>query len=51
LFDLQLDWDEYPDEPLPIDGSMLHAIERLLPTIAHHAGFDSKVTYAPGVSR
>jgi len=51
LFDLQLDWSEYPDEPLPIDGSMLHAIERLLPTIAHHAGFDFKVTYAPGVSR
>jgi len=23
-------WEEYPEEPLPYDGSMLHALERLL---------------------
>jgi lipopolysaccharide biosynthesis protein len=51
LFDLRINWDEYPDEPLPIDGSMLHAAERLLPTISRHAGFGIKVTYAPGVAR
>ncbi|MFX1695337.1 rhamnan synthesis F family protein [Paraburkholderia sp. A1RO-1] len=51
LFDLGLDWDDYPAEPLPIDGTMLHALERMLPTIARRAGFDSQATYAPGISR
>ena len=26
---LKLDWDDYPEEPLPYDGTSLHAIERL----------------------
>ena len=30
LFDLRLGWDDYPEEPVPIDGTMLHALERLL---------------------
>ncbi|WP_213297220.1 rhamnan synthesis F family protein [Paraburkholderia sacchari] len=51
LFDLGLDWDDYPAEPLPIDGTMLHALERMLPTIARRAGFESQATYAPGISR
>jgi glycosyltransferase involved in cell wall biosynthesis/ubiquinone/menaquinone biosynthesis C-methylase UbiE/outer membrane murein-binding lipoprotein Lpp len=51
LFDLGLDWDDYPSEPLPIDGSMLHAIERLLPGVAQHAGFGRRLTYAPGITR
>ncbi|PVX82311.1 rhamnan synthesis F family protein [Paraburkholderia unamae] len=51
LFDLGLGWDDYPAEPLPIDGTMLHALERMLPTIARRAGFESQVTYAPGISR
>jgi len=33
LVDLHLDWSDYPGEPLPYDGSLLHAIERLLPFI------------------
>ncbi|WP_322030598.1 rhamnan synthesis F family protein [Paraburkholderia sp. J76] len=51
LFDVGLDWDDYPAEPLPIDGTMLHALERMLPTIARRAGFESQVSYAPGISR
>jgi lipopolysaccharide biosynthesis protein len=51
LFSLGLDWDDYPPEPLPIDGSMLHALERLLPSIVEHAGYGRRVTFAPGVSR
>jgi lipopolysaccharide biosynthesis protein len=31
MLDLKLDWEDYPEEPLPYDGSMLHAIERLFP--------------------
>ena len=28
---LALDWEDYPEEPLPYDGTLLHTIERLLP--------------------
>lgn len=31
MWSLGLSWDDYPDEPLPYDGSSLHAIERLFP--------------------
>ena len=31
LVNLKMDWDDYPKEPLPYDGTLLHAIERLLP--------------------
>ena len=51
LFDLRLGWDDYPEEPLPIDGSMLHAVERLLPFIVEKAGFSRMVTYAAGITR
>jgi len=51
LFDLRLSWDDYPAEPLPIDGSMLHAVERLLPFIVEKAGFGRMVTYTPGITR
>jgi lipopolysaccharide biosynthesis protein len=51
LFDLKLALEDYPREPIPIDGTMLHAIERMLPSIVRHAGFRYQVTYAPGVSR
>src|SRR5262245_4599577 len=29
LFDLELEWENYPQEPLPTDGTILHALERL----------------------
>ena len=51
LFDLRLGWDDYPAEPVPIDGTMLHALERLLPVIAGHAGFGIMTTHVPGVTR
>lgn len=51
LFDLKLDWDDYPAEPVPIDGTMLHAVERLLPVICRHQGFDFETTHIPGVTR
>lgn len=51
LFESGLQWDDYPAEPLPIDGSMLHALERLLPSIVEHAGYRRKVTYATGITR
>jgi glycosyltransferase involved in cell wall biosynthesis len=51
LFDLNLGWDDYPDEPVPYDGTMLHALERLLPFVVRHAGYDYATTHIPGVSR
>jgi lipopolysaccharide biosynthesis protein len=51
LFDLKLDWDDYPDEPVPYDGTTLHALERLLPFAARHAGYGYATTHIPGVTR
>ena len=51
LFDLHLGFDDYPAEPVPIDGTMLHALERLLPVIVRHAGFGVMTTHVPGVTR
>ena len=41
LVDLALTPDDYPEEPLPDDGTILHAIERLLPLVARHAGLET----------
>jgi lipopolysaccharide biosynthesis protein len=51
LFELQLSWDDYPDEPLPADGTLLHALERLLPVVATEAGYRYATTEVPGVHR
>jgi lipopolysaccharide biosynthesis protein len=50
LFDLKLGWDDYPPEPLPYDGTILHAIERLLPFVAQHAGYRFATTHVAGVT-
>jgi glycosyltransferase involved in cell wall biosynthesis/SAM-dependent methyltransferase len=51
LFNLKLSWEDYPKEPLPIDGSMLHALERLLPSIVIASGRSLAVTNVPGITR
>jgi len=51
LLDLGLAWADYPQEPLPIDGTLLHAMERMLPFVAGHAGFTLAKTAVPGVTR
>ena len=51
LFDLKLGLDDFPEEPVPIDGTMLHALERLFPVICNHAGFEFQTTHVPGVTR
>jgi lipopolysaccharide biosynthesis protein len=47
LLRLGLTSDDYPPEPLPIDGTILHALERLLPNVAAHAGYHYATTYLP----
>jgi lipopolysaccharide biosynthesis protein len=45
LSDLDLTWDDYPAEPLAIDGTLLHAIERLIPFSAAQAGYGFATSY------
>ncbi|MGO9375879.1 MAG: rhamnan synthesis F family protein [Syntrophobacteraceae bacterium] len=51
LLELDLSWNDYPSEPLPYDGTILHAIERLFPVVAQHRGFEIAGTYVPGFTR
>jgi glycosyltransferase involved in cell wall biosynthesis len=51
LFDLRLRWDDYPEEPIPLDGTVMHALERLLPFAARHVGYGYATTHIPGVTR
>lgn len=50
LLELHLDWDDYPAEPLPYDGTLLHALERLLPFVTRHTGYEVAGIRAPGTS-
>lgn len=40
-------YEDFPDEPLPADGTVLHAIERILPIIADDRGYESLHFYPP----
>ena len=51
LVDLRLTWDDYPEEPIPNDGTILHALERLLPFLATREGLDWAAVHIPGVNR
>jgi glycosyltransferase involved in cell wall biosynthesis len=47
LLNLRLSWDDYPEEPLPYDGTLLHALERLLPFVVRHVNFEVAGLRAP----
>jgi lipopolysaccharide biosynthesis protein len=51
LIDLNLQWDDYPPEPLPYDGTILHAIERLLPLTLKLGPLNVATTNVVGVTR
>ena len=51
LFDLSFGWEDYPSEPIPYDGSILHALERLLPFVVSKRGFRAVLTNVMGVTR
>ncbi len=51
LYKLKLNWNDYPKEPIKYDGTILHAIERMLPIIAEHEGFNYAMTHIPEVKR
>ena len=51
VMNLGLEWDDYPDEPLPYDGSTLHAIERLLSVSLLAGNLRSATTNVIGLTR
>jgi len=51
LFDLNLQWEDYPDEPVAIDGTMLHALERIIGVVPGLAGYRTVVTSVQGSRR
>ena len=49
FFALDWTWDDYPQEPLPVDGTMLHAVERLLPFVVEVGGYRLVLSHVPGI--
>jgi lipopolysaccharide biosynthesis protein len=45
LLDLNFAWDKYPEEPVPYDGTRLHALERVVPFSTEIAGYSAAVTH------
>ena len=43
--------EDMPAEPLPIDGTVLHALERMLPLLCEDAGYTYSTTYIPHILR
>jgi lipopolysaccharide biosynthesis protein len=48
---LNLEWNDYPEEPIAYDGTMLHALERLMPWAVRAAGFAIATTHVAGLTR
>jgi len=51
LMDLNLEWHDYPEEPVHVDGTILHALERLFGIIPGTTGYRTVLTHVPGISR
>lgn len=51
IFTLGLTWLDYPAEPLSDDGTILHALERLLPFVAAKQSTRSVLTNVTGITR
>ena len=51
LINLNLDWDDYPEEPMPIDGTSLHAIERLFSLVVSVSNLRCATTNVIGLTR
>jgi glycosyltransferase involved in cell wall biosynthesis len=48
---LALQWEDYPSEPLPYDGSMLHALERMIALAVATDTWKIATTNVKGVTR
>ena len=50
LLELDLAWESYPTEPIAGDGTLVHALERLVPYAARRAGLGVAGMRAPGTT-
>ncbi|MDD2458682.1 MAG: rhamnan synthesis F family protein, partial [Eubacteriales bacterium] len=50
-FDNQMNYTDFPEEPLPDDGSVSHALERIYPFVAQQAGYYTGVVMAEDLAR
>lgn len=50
LLTLNLAWDDYPLEPVPYDGTILHALERLIPFVVRSACMTIASVRVPGTA-
>ncbi len=46
----RLDWPDYPVEPIGEDATILHALERMLPSVCTHSGYLWQTVYRGGAS-
>lgn len=51
VLDAGLELDDFPAEPLPIDATMLHGLERLVGLVVEEAGFTYAKARVPGITR
>lgn len=51
LLEAGFNWNDYPSEPIPSDGTVLHALERLIPSVVKTMGYEVEMTYVPGCTR
>lgn len=51
FFNLGLNLENLPAEPLPANGTVLHALERLIGVVPTLQGFEAAAVYSPGTSR
>lgn len=51
LMDFNLDWEDYPEEPLPYDGTSLHAMERLFSFVGSANDLRCALTNVKGLTR
>jgi len=51
MFEANFQWHEFPEEPVGVDGTMLHALERLTPFVVEKCGYRAARTAVAGVAR
>lgn len=51
LLNLNLNWKDYPAEPIPYDGTILHAIERLFSIVVTSGGYRIELTHVNSLTR
>lgn len=51
LLELRLTDKDYPEEPVPYDGTSLHALERLIGVVPKQMGYETAVTFVSSLYR